>query len=310
MVGDLLTIIGIRSTNLKIEPVDSHQTFLVVTDKCSDRVNGSPCEGSTFGKARFGLVPGFSPQSSYNWNLGRRLTEQLEWPKLLNGKGYVEALEDSLIYNSSKEWTSYYRPLAKLYVYCPPCACQIQTAIGICRGLGVSPLLERCVRVHDRLPSSCLPDDQALERLQSIHKMIQEAGAARSRLSGRSSDLGCIDPTWLDQRIFQLEQDAAGSQCTENPSQVVADMIAACAKGTRRTAAVIVLGELSCATTILEDAFKTQSPRKPRETDLYEVKHVPSEGANTSRWERRCIGAYLRAKDFIPVEDPGPSKAV
>jgi hypothetical protein len=45
-------------------------------------------------------------------------------------------------------------PLKVVYVYCAPSACQIQTAVDLCRGRGISEFLDFAVRIDERIPSS------------------------------------------------------------------------------------------------------------------------------------------------------------
>jgi hypothetical protein len=185
-----------------------------------------------------------------------------------------------------------------MFILCPPCLCQLHTAIIICIGAEVSPLLEFCIRIDDRLPSSCCRGGQPAERLKSIDQKIKDlegclsVSKAVSKLTAHN--IGRIDCPWLEKRIFQVEEEIIEPSFVENTSAIVSDMLANCTDKRLPIAGMVVLGELSCCTIILEDFFMTRSARKPRETDIYELKWSRDEITQADRWSRVYAGAYAR----------------
>src|SRR2546421_11293715 len=61
------------------------------------------------------------------------------------------------------------------YTYiAPPCACQIQTAVDLCRGRGISEFLDFVVRTDERIPSSCRRMTTGLALLSSLRNYANE----------------------------------------------------------------------------------------------------------------------------------------
>ena len=195
-----------------------------------------------------------------------------------------------------------------MYISCPPCACQIQTALAICQGNGVSPLLEVSICIDYRLPSSCVRSGQALYRLISIERKIKNITTDHADLptvpKGNS-----IDCPWLERRSFQLEQGASESSFAEDPSGVVLDMIRN-AEVCRSTTGMVISGEMDCFNSMLEDVFMTRSPRKPRETDLYELISTWDPVHRVYNWRHHYMGAYSRAKKFAAMQNVIPAPAI
>jgi hypothetical protein len=229
------------------------------------------------------------PRPAYRWNLGRRLIDRLEWPDLLKKEDHMTVLERNR--ETTRIGRQIFRPIAKVYIYCPPCVCLIQTALNLPQGAGMSRLLEFCIRIDDRLPSSCYHGSEALERLTSVDKNIKDIEAGKCVLKDfLPTEVDTIDCPWLEQRIFKLEQETPGPSLAENPSAVLTEMFAPDRK--LRLAGVIFLSETECCSTMLADTFKISDPRKPREADIFEIRCVENSGARSTRWARDYVGAF------------------
>jgi len=178
----------------------------------------------------------------------------------------------------------------------------------ICIGADVSPLLEFCIRIDDRLPSSCCRGGQPSERLKSIDQKIKDLEGRFSVTKAVSiltaHNIGRIDCPWLEKRIFRVEEDIIEPSFAEDSSAIVSDMLADCTDKKLPIAGMVVLGELSCCTVILKDVFVTKSARKPRETDIYELKWSRDEITKVDRLTRAYAGAYARRP--APKSQPKP----
>jgi hypothetical protein len=95
-------------------------------------------------------------------------------------------------------------PWGVVFVYCGPCACQIQTALDICRGKGIEQYQEFAVRIDDRIPTSCRRMTTSFKLLSSFRDYIGKLVPA-NHLYELSNH---IDLPWLEQRIYKLEQEA------------------------------------------------------------------------------------------------------
>jgi hypothetical protein len=95
-------------------------------------------------------------------------------------------------------------PLGVVYVYCAPCACQIQTVVDLCRGRGISEFLDFAVRIDERIPSSCRRMTTGLALLSSLRNYANEIVA--NGQSHHRTDYN--DWPWLEQRIYKFEQEA------------------------------------------------------------------------------------------------------
>jgi hypothetical protein len=132
----------------------------------------------------------------------------------------------------------------------------------------VPPLLEFCVCIDDQIPSSCVQGSQPLDRLRSIDRKIRSCEGQRFGLSSRTlRDVSNVDSPWLQQRIYQSEQEKSEAKFAEDPGAIVSDIVATCTDKRLPTACMIILGELSSSSVIL-DVFMMESPRKP-EKQIY-----------------------------------------
>jgi Prion-inhibition and propagation len=301
--------------NSRTAVANSGSILIVVTDKCGHHT-GSLCEDSSFAKSVF--VPknhSSVARSDLTWNLGRRLTDCLDWPSLLQSEDHSKVLQncrpDQTAETSTYKLPKAYRKIAKMFILCPPCLCQLHTALLICLGAEVSPLLEFCIRIDDRLPSSCCRGGQPSERLKSFDQRIKylegRMTAAKAVPIQAANNIGRIDCPWLEKRIFRVEGDLIEPLFAEDPSAIVSDMLADCTDKRLPTAGIVILGELSCCNVILEDVFMTRSARKPRETDIYELKRSRDEIAKVDRWTRAYAGAYARRPAFHSSPEADPS---
>ena len=97
-------------------------------------------------------------------------------------------------------------PLARVDVYCAPCACAIQTAIKLCSAES-SRLISYEVKVDDRVPVSCCSTSSMIDRLNSLLIKIQEheAGLLKNQSNLNTLWIKFLDRVWIEQRIHELE---------------------------------------------------------------------------------------------------------
>jgi hypothetical protein len=97
-------------------------------------------------------------------------------------------------------------PLAITYVYCPPCVCQLQTAVQIC-DTASSTVHNYQIRPDDRLTTSCCIRQDRVDGLRSIYDAVRhsESLASSRNYSGVPIIAKYIDMVWLEGRLHFLE---------------------------------------------------------------------------------------------------------
>lgn len=235
------------------------------------------------------------------WHPGRRITSfinlsdftKLETEQLRIGlqRRYQHAiesdntLEDIFIMNSND-----LRHIATIFIYCPPCTYLIDTAVSVCVHMADPQLLQRLIRVDDRLPCSCFDSSLASKNLKMIIGHIMEV---EQRSSGRPSRLHqsraeYIDRDFIESRIWILEEEEvqpSTATAEENIRRIFDDH---CYDD--KVAGVVFLGELQALAPMLQLPLFSQVSRMPRENEMY----VSSLGNGVSGppWERRLMGTF------------------
>jgi hypothetical protein len=97
-------------------------------------------------------------------------------------------------------------PLAITYIYCPPCVCQLQTAVNLC-DIVSSTLHNYSIRPDDRLTTSCCIRQNRIDGLRSIYETVRhsESLAVATKSSGVPIVAKYIDMVWLEERLYFLE---------------------------------------------------------------------------------------------------------
>jgi hypothetical protein len=114
-------------------------------------------------------------------------------------------------------------PLASVVIYVAPCMRLIETAYGVCEGIGrgKSQPLEFMIRVDDRLRSSCCADPHSRERLQQLvesHRSKETVAYSSKAYLSQFPDL-----TWIEQRLYDLEGNPEMTIDTRDISHIVVE---------------------------------------------------------------------------------------
>lgn len=182
---------------------------------------------------------------------------------------------------------------AKLYIYCPPCVCQISTAIQICDAINRTPFLKACIRVDYREPTSCSTSSSRIDGIASLINYIKGLEKQPNLNSRQKLQLKAIDRQWLEQCHYDYEQEDQIRM--PSPPNRLARMIRPQASEFT-CAAVIVLGESDrCNVLLGADPFPPfKAGRMPLETQLYKMEQIHSQ--NTRMWQRQFFGTYTSQK--------------
>jgi hypothetical protein len=150
--------------------------------------------------------------------------------------------------------------LKAVYVYCAPCACQIQTAINLCRGKGVSEFLRFFIRIDERILSSCRRMAQGIELLSSLQDRLEEYPQEY------------IDCPWLEQRIEYLDREEYAPR-NANPTSLLAEILSQKLETLLEVEAIIIIGEAQFCAPMLDSPPFPIEPRKTKERDYFEISY-------------------------------------
>jgi hypothetical protein len=264
------TIRDMRSTDSCI--------YFVLTGNCMDRQLGSPCQVADLGMR---ISKNIDILAVNPGSIGERIAATLK-------PGNFTYIDLDLLAQKSdedNELQKTYLPVADIYIYCSPCACLVATALSICSGLGqhATTFFQFSVRPDDRLISSCCPNEDRSLGLTSIVQEIK-----RREVAGYSIyPLSPIDRQWVEQRLFEIEETEP-VQSFEN-SVTLAKQLFASHRSNRKTAGIVLLGELEYCLQIMQSVPFVSKPRIPRETEIFQMKKA-SILHNT--WNRTYLGTY------------------
>lgn len=187
--------------------------------------------------------------------------------------------------------------LVKLYIYCPPCACQIATAIDICRALNKSRYLDVRIRVDHHQPTSCSLSSSRIDGLASLIDHIKRQEDYSSHIKSHKAGLKAMDRQWLEQIIYDYEEEVHIT--TPSPANRLSHIVRP-HKDEGLCAAIIILGEADyCIPFVGAPPFPPiKSGRMPQETQLYRLTqgHDRALPLVNWHWQRHYMGTYSQKK--------------
>ena len=182
--------------------------------------------------------------------------------------------------------------LVKLYIYCPPCACQVATALGICMSVNRSRHLDIRIRVDYRQSTSCSISTSRIDRLVSLIDYIKSEESKSHASEHANKKLEAIDRQWLEQIVYDYDEEVQIT--TPSPATQLSHIFRP-HKNEGLCAAIIILGEADyCLPLVESPPFPPFKPgRTPQETQLYRL--TQNYGRKTNRyWQRHYMGTYSR----------------
>lgn len=273
----------------------SNKIVFVATGTCLGVQSQLPCNSLNLAKRAFDYFKAycFAAAPSYGrspWNLNRRIsalvqlsTFRLDADEFLTKKS--AAIDDA-------DATSCFKaqlPLARVYVYCAPCACAVSTAISLCRDspLYSNDIVEFVVRPDNRLRASCCPRGD-MQPLIWLANAIKHCEASKGTSFGDSLEIW-LDQPWLEQRIYQQEEelDLRQGQHPHGPPGNPLNIFAG-HKDQVQCAAVVFLAEPSQAQWIMSMPPFQKVARMPRETEIFQMSLASQGGL----WQREFLGKY------------------
>ena len=296
--------------------------FFVLTEQCRKQGSGTPCDQMNLGDmsighnetnsflARGSLQTGSAP----GYRIAKRIDAQVFSTADL--AAYTEAqdtqrlryLQDGEEGELPDQFNSY---VVHVYMYCPPCACQIATALDICVYHQKSPFVEFHIRIDHYRPTSCCPSISNIDGLISIVQYLKEE--ERKELVGRWAEtLKAFDREWLDHAIYYAGSDEIKQ--TASPEDQL-NRIIGYHNEDQRTAAIVILGEADYSIRLMDAGPfpPIESGRVPREDQIFMMsqRYRYTTQYTTQRlemrWHREYVGNYSPKAPIVSSQPPTSS---
>lgn len=276
--------------------------YFVLTGQCRKQATQLPCQLSELGKdcaKRDNSI--LSPQIPKVWSIGKRIADTLN-PELFTSLDL-----DDLMRKSDFELTDQQRlalPVAKIYLYCAPCACLLATAFNICREAGhrATTYFQFLVRPDDRLVSSCCSQKDRSLGLTSLMERVREIESSPSM----ENHLSFIDRIWVEQRLYEIDEETNLPQPISNVAGMGGKILSS-HHSEENTAGIVILGELRYCLPIMRSPPFPSKARIPKEAEIFQMKMVMANGHILAdgryNWTRTFLGTYT--PKTIRVTPPG-----
>ncbi|MCJ1354936.1 MAG: hypothetical protein MMC33_004926 [Icmadophila ericetorum] len=269
--------------------------YFILTEQCRKQASQSPCQLSELGKdcaKKDNSI--LSPKIPKFWSIGKWIADTLDPDK------FTSINLDDLMGNSEYQLTEQQKLVllvAKVCLYCAPCACLLATAFNICEEAGsrVETYFEFLVRPDDRLVSSCCSQKDRTLGLASLIERVREIESSPSLRNYLTS----IDRIWVEQRLYEIEEETDLPQ----PIGKIAKMggkVLSSHHSQGKTAGIVILGKLGYCLPIMRSPPFALKPRIPKETEIFQMKNILVDGKH--QWIRRFLGTYT--PKAVPITSP------
>lgn len=287
------------------------QIFFISTQSCRLRDAKTPCDQTSLGKMSFIGKKGFIAPVSFQTRSapGYRITRYID-PSIFTSVDLEKYANDQnairahAIANYPEDHGRFH---VKVYIYCPPCACQIATALDICLYRDKKDFVDFCIRVDHRLKTSCSASSSRIEGLVSVIDYItsRETGDSLADLTDKTIErLKAIDREWIERQIYDYTE--ADRFQTLSPASQLA-RIARLHEKEYSMAAIIMLGGADYSLPLMKARpfCPFESGRLPRENQIFRNLQSYKYSPSNPLWKREFLGTYS-AKDPLPPNRPAP----
>jgi hypothetical protein len=268
--------------------------FFVLSGQCLNIRRDSTCDQNTLGSRVLSRslktdIDIFAVHK-HRWSLGRRIARKIDVGQFTFDLDAVRETRiryhKALFEGDHSEFNGV--KIARVFIYCAPCACLVYAALNIANEFdGDVPELDVFVRVDDRLVASCCSTASRINGLSSICQEI------RDRESICPSIHPELDRDWIEQRVFSSEEEKYRPVTESQVKQL--HRILDQHKSENKCAAIIILGEADYCSQMMRHPSFPQSPRMPRETEIYMMKC----GFDRA-WSRNYVGTYVPNPSAVP----------
>lgn len=281
--------------------------FFISTQSCRLQDSETPCDQTSLGAMSFEKMHSFIAPGSVQTRSapGYRITKHIDPSKFTYAdlETYAERQDAMRLDGIAPDDSRRYH--VEVYIYCPPCACQLATALDICLHRDKKGFVDFCVRVDHRLVTTCSASSSRIEGLVSVVDYIRSIETGNPLTDWTAERLRAIDREWLERQIYEFTE--ADRFETLSPASQLA-RITSLHIGESSTAAIIMLGEADYSVPLMRaPPFPPfESGRLPRENQIFrnwykQISYHPSKRT----WQREFMGTYS-AQDPLPPKRPAP----
>ena len=292
---------------MNIVHVDIYQKwFFVLTESCRAQVSESPCDQTNLGAMSFDYRHSFIAPGSIRTRSapGYRIAKYIQ-PAYFDRDDLEKhiqnqnAMKAHAIANDESEPEDNDRYHLRVYIYCPPCACQIATALDICRHRNKKDFVDFSIRIDIRQKTCCSASFSSVEGLVSVIDYIKERERIYGLENWEVARLEAIDREWAEQRVGDYAEE--DNLATLPP----ASQLARIAEEEPECAAIIILGEADYSIPLMgAPPFPPlEAGPLPRETHIFRNEQKISGASHL--WDRVFMGTYTEASPF-PPKRPAP----
>lgn len=174
----------------------------------------------------------------------------------------------------------------KVYVYCSPCACQIATALDICRYRARSPFITFHIRIDYLLATSCCAPSSGIDGICSVIDRL--VGVETNESEPLIRGMQAMDREWLEQTV-----DRAGEleEASESSPESEITRIVGYHSGEKKLAAIVILGETDYCVPLLSvrpfPSFEAGS--RFRDNMMFMLKQTTE---SPGQWRRSYLATY------------------
>ena len=282
----------------------------MLTEPCRAQSSETPCDQLRLGEMLFQRQYSFITPGSFRTQSapGYRITKHIEPSRFTYtdlGK-YSEDLDEMKVHaiaNGDPEPEVDGRLRVNVYIYCPPCACQVATALDIRQYRERKDYVEFKVRIDPQQMTSCSMSIYKIEGLISVIEQLNEK-ENRDYIDDRTvSQLKSIDREWLERQVYEYTGEDRLSMLS--PKNQLARVVKFHSKEPS-CAAIIMLGEADFSIPLMGvPPFRPfESGRLPRETQLFKFFSQYNSVVQRSIYEREYMGTYSPRAPLQPKQPP------
>ena len=288
------------------------KVFFILTEQCRKQGAGIPCDqmnlgdmGITHSRSNSFLAPGsLQTGSAPGYRIGKRINAQEFFVADLAAHTEAHEAQRTRSLMDDSEPPDQFSPyVVNVYIYCPPCACQIATALEICVYHQKSPFVEFHIRIDHGRPASCCPSMSNIDGLISIVEYLKKAEIVENLGSRFVQELKAFDREWLDHAIYHAGEKKIVQ--TPSPNDQLAQIV--CHHYTDEyTAAIVILGEADyCIRLMGAGPFPPiESGCVLREDQIFMMRQRYVTPRPGWRWEREYVGDYSPKAPIVSSRSP------
>ena len=284
----------------------------MLTESCRTQNTKSPCDQLNLAEMSFKSKHSFLARGSLNTRSapGFRISSHINLRVLsclVELDNYIaehHAMKAHAIAHFETEPEVDIRYRVKVYVYCPPCACQVATALEICQHNDGDDFKDFRIRIDHRQKTTCSESFSGVEGLISVINHLKHKEKDSSLAVHELRNLIVFDREWMEQEIYNhTEKDCLVALAPANQLARIAGFH----PPHTSCAAIVLLGEADHIIPLVgTPPFPPLEPgRILRETQLFRNRQRYLKPGKFG-WEREFIGTYS-SKDPLPAKRPAPA---